>query len=118
MATRARGFKAALTRRAFLGVCGSASALFPPAPLFGAGAFPLFQTAAPQTAAANRSFQDYQILPHYRTRSPLEELIRKAREKRISLFQNTLRVVLPVYEPRSSARCAQRRATRLQVVFP
>ena len=81
MATLARGFKAALTRRDFLGVCGSASALFLPAPLFGAGAFLFSQKAAPLTAAANLSFQDYRILPQYRTRSPLEELIRKAREK-------------------------------------
>ena len=81
MATPPRGLKAALTRRDFLGVCGSASALFLPAPLSGAGGVPLTQEAATQAVAANPLFHDYRILPQYRTRSPLEELIRKARQK-------------------------------------
>jgi len=70
-----------LTRRDFLGACGYASALLLPAPLFGARAAPLTQDAATQEAAATPLFPEYRILPHYRTRSPLEELIRKARQK-------------------------------------
>ncbi|HEV2232332.1 MAG TPA: FG-GAP-like repeat-containing protein [Terriglobia bacterium] len=39
------------------------------------------QEAAMQAAAATPLFPDYRILPQYRTRSPIEELIRKARQK-------------------------------------
>lgn len=79
MANPPRRLKAALTRRDFLGVCGSASALFLAAPL--AGAAPLAQEGARQSAAVSPLFDNYRILPQYRTRSPLEELIRKARQK-------------------------------------
>jgi tetratricopeptide (TPR) repeat protein len=81
MATPPRRLKGAFTRRDFLGVCGSASALFLPAPLFGVGAAPLAQEAATRAAGDNPLFSDYRILPQYPTRSPLEELIRKARQK-------------------------------------
>ena len=69
-----------MTRRDFLGVCGSASTLFLPAPLLGGVAAPVAQEGATQ-AAVNPQFSEYRIAPQYRTRSPLEELIRKAREK-------------------------------------
>jgi tetratricopeptide (TPR) repeat protein len=73
--------KDTLTRRDFLGVCGSASTLFLPAPLFGESAFALAQKGAITTPAATPPFADYRILPHYRAHSPLEELIRKARQQ-------------------------------------
>jgi len=44
-------------------------------------ASPLAQEAAPRVAAATPLVPDYRILPHYRAHSPLEELIRKARQK-------------------------------------
>ncbi|MGO8789443.1 MAG: FG-GAP-like repeat-containing protein [Terriglobia bacterium] len=78
MATPPRRRKAALTRRDFLGVCGSASTLFVAAPLSGAG--PVAREVTKQVEA-NPQFSEYRITPQYRTRSPLEELIRKAREK-------------------------------------
>jgi tetratricopeptide (TPR) repeat protein/thiol-disulfide isomerase/thioredoxin len=80
MAIPPQRLKGALTRRNFLGVCGSASALFLPAPLFGVGAAPLAQEAVTR-AAVSPLLPEYRILPQYPTRSPLEELIRKAREK-------------------------------------
>jgi tetratricopeptide (TPR) repeat protein/peroxiredoxin len=49
--------------------------------LFGASVAPLAQEAATQAAAVTPLFPDYRILPQYRTRSPLEELVRKARQK-------------------------------------
>jgi tetratricopeptide (TPR) repeat protein/thiol-disulfide isomerase/thioredoxin len=76
-----RQIKSALTRRDFFAVCGSASTVFLPAPLFGPGAALLAQEAATQEAALTPLFPDYRILPQYRTRSPLAELIRKARQK-------------------------------------
>jgi FimV-like protein len=81
--------KGALTRRGFLGVCGSASALLLPAALCGARGCKeppslwkagLCATSTP-TPAVTPPFSDYRIVPHYRVRSPLEELIRKARQK-------------------------------------
>jgi len=81
MATPPRRLKGALTRRDFLGVCGSASTLFLPAPLSGLGAAPFAQEAATRAAAGMPPFTDYRILPQYPTRSPLEELTRKARQK-------------------------------------
>jgi tetratricopeptide (TPR) repeat protein/peroxiredoxin len=55
--------------------------LFLPAPLFGAIASPAAQEATENLPEVSPSFSDYRILPHYRVRSPLEELIRKARQK-------------------------------------
>ena len=81
MATFPRRLKGALTRRDFLGACGCASTLLLPAPLFGASAAPFAQEAATRAAAVIPPFPDYRILPQYPTRSPLEELIRKARQK-------------------------------------
>src|SRR5208337_348062 len=73
--------KGTLTRRDFLGVCGSASTLLIPAPLCGELASLLARDAAATAATATSLFSDYRIVPHYRVHSPLEELIRKARQK-------------------------------------
>jgi tetratricopeptide (TPR) repeat protein/thiol-disulfide isomerase/thioredoxin len=81
METASRPLKGAFTRRDFLGVCGYASTLLLPAPLFGASAARPAQEAATPAAAVTPLFPDYRILPEYRTRSPLQELIRKARQK-------------------------------------
>ena len=84
-----RRIKGGLTRRDFLGVCGSASALLLPAPLCGARGSKepqslwkarLCATSTP-AAEVTSPFSDYRISPHYRVHSPLEELIRKARQK-------------------------------------
>jgi Flp pilus assembly protein TadD/peroxiredoxin len=81
--------KGPLTRRDFFALCGSASTLLLPAPWFG-GPFnaepqrlsrPRLRAASTPLGAAAPPFADYRILPHYRTRSPLEELIRKARQQ-------------------------------------
>ncbi|MFZ0959847.1 MAG: tetratricopeptide repeat protein [Terriglobia bacterium] len=80
MATRPQRIKQTLSRRDFLGACGSASTLLLPAPFFGASAAPMAQKGATWAAADIPPFPDYRILPRYPTRSPLEELIRKARE--------------------------------------
>jgi tetratricopeptide (TPR) repeat protein len=89
MAIPPRRFKGALTRRDFLLACGATPTLLLPAPLFGAGAGKEPQSlwttrlCATSTPAAGLAapFADYRILPQYRVRSPLAELIRKAREK-------------------------------------
>jgi tetratricopeptide (TPR) repeat protein/thiol-disulfide isomerase/thioredoxin len=81
MVTYPRRLRTAFTRRDFLGVCRSASALFLPAPFFAVSATPCAQENAPPAAAVIPPFSDYRIFPRYPTRSPLEELIRKAREK-------------------------------------
>ncbi|MBZ5514024.1 MAG: VCBS repeat-containing protein [Acidobacteriia bacterium] len=80
MRTPRRRVKGALTRRDFLGACGYASTLLLPASFVGKSALLFAEETAATTAAASL-FTDYRILPHYRTRSPLEELIRKARQK-------------------------------------
>jgi tetratricopeptide (TPR) repeat protein/peroxiredoxin len=61
-----------LSRRDFLSLCGSTSALLIPAPLRGAPA--AISTALNSPAA---SLADYRLTPHYRVQSPLEEVIRK-----------------------------------------
>ena len=84
-----RRVKGALTRRDFLGVWSSACTLLLPAPLFAPrGAKepqslwkPRLCATSTQAAALTPLFPDYRILPQYRTRSPLAELIRKARQK-------------------------------------
>jgi tetratricopeptide (TPR) repeat protein/peroxiredoxin len=81
MGTRPRRTEGTLTRRDFLGACGYASTLFLPSPLLGTMASPLAQEAAPRLAAAAPLSADYRIVPQYRVHSPLEELIRKARQK-------------------------------------
>jgi Flp pilus assembly protein TadD/peroxiredoxin len=81
MGTRSRRIERTLTRRDFLGACGYASTLFLPAPLLETMASPLAQEAAPRVAAAAPPFADYRIVPQYRVHSPLEELIRRARQK-------------------------------------
>ena len=77
MGNRPRRIGSTLSRRDFLGACGCASTLLLPAPLFGAIASP----AAQEVANGLPAFSDYRVLPHYRAHSPLEELIRKARQK-------------------------------------
>jgi tetratricopeptide (TPR) repeat protein len=69
------------TRRDFLRASSSVSTLLLPAPSFGADATAILQEAVAQTTAATPRSSDYRILPQYRSRSPLEELIRKARQK-------------------------------------
>jgi len=81
MQTLRRRVRGGLTRRDFLGVCSYAPALFLAAPVFEKAASLLAQGTATQAAAALPIVPDYRILPQYRTRSPLEELIRKARRK-------------------------------------
>ena len=69
------------TRRDFLGVCGYASTLLLPAPLFPERvAFPT-QGVTTQAAGLAPLYPDYRVVPKYPLRSPLEELIRKARQK-------------------------------------
>jgi tetratricopeptide (TPR) repeat protein/thiol-disulfide isomerase/thioredoxin len=81
MGSRPRRIESTLSRRDFLGTCGYASTLLLPAPLFGAIASPVAQEAATGLPVVAPLFSDYRILPHYRAHSPLEELIRKARQK-------------------------------------
>lgn len=80
MGIRARRSGRLYTRRDFLETCGAASALILPAPLLGAhAAAPA--SMAPSAGADVPLLADYRITSRYPTRSPLEELIRKAREK-------------------------------------
>src|SRR5208337_2827744 len=81
MGNRPRRIESTLSRRDFLGACGCASTLLLPAPLFGAMASPVAQEVAHRLPVVSPPFSDYRILPNYRTHSPLEELIRKARQK-------------------------------------
>ena len=81
MQTLRRRVRGGLTRRDFLGVCSYAPTLFLAAPVFEKAASLLALGTATQAAAALPIVPDYRILPQYRTRSPLEELIRKARQK-------------------------------------
>jgi tetratricopeptide (TPR) repeat protein/peroxiredoxin len=64
-----------------LGFCSYAPTLFLAAPVFEKRAALLAQGSAAEAAAALPIVPDYRILPEYRTRSPLEGLIRKARQK-------------------------------------
>jgi tetratricopeptide (TPR) repeat protein/thiol-disulfide isomerase/thioredoxin len=64
-----------------LGVCSYAPTLFLAAPVFEKGAALLAHGTPTEAAGAFPIVPDYRILPQYRTRSPLEELIRKARQK-------------------------------------
>jgi Flp pilus assembly protein TadD/peroxiredoxin len=83
-----RRIKGGLSRRDFLRMCGCTSALLLPAPLFGPAAIAKPQSlwkprlCAPSAAVAADPppYADYRIVPHYPVRSPLEELIRKARQ--------------------------------------
>ncbi|SPE23035.1 TPR repeat-containing protein [Acidobacteriia bacterium SbA2] len=83
-----RRHKGGLTRRDFLGMCGCTSALLLPAPLYGPAAIrkpqslwkPRLCAASAAMAAVPPPYADYRIVPHYPVRSPLEELIRKARQ--------------------------------------
>ncbi len=70
-----------LTRRDFLEGCAYASPYLLPGLLFGAGSSPLGRLVGGFPANTLPSYPDYRIVPHYRTRSTLEGLIRKAREK-------------------------------------
>ena len=81
MGNRPRRIESTLSRRDFLSACGYASTLLLPAPLFGAMASPVAQEVATGLPAVSPLFSDYRILPQYRVHSPLEELIRKARQK-------------------------------------
>jgi Flp pilus assembly protein TadD/peroxiredoxin len=81
MQSNARQEKRTLKRRDFLGACAYASPYFLPGLLFGAGSSPLPRPGGGLPANTLSSYPDYRIIPHYRTRSPLEGLIRKAREK-------------------------------------
>ena len=89
MGIRSRPSNQRLSRRDFLGLCGSASSLLLPAPIFGLPALgePLRLRqarlgAAPAVKAeAPPPYADFRIVPHYPAHSPLEELIRKARQK-------------------------------------
>jgi tetratricopeptide (TPR) repeat protein len=83
-----RRVEGAFTRRDFFAVCGSASTLLLPAPLFGAVGTPLAREAPTPAAAATSLFPDYRILPQYRTLSPLAELIRKARHNYPEVLNN------------------------------
>jgi len=82
-----RRSKGGLSRRDFLALCGSASSLLP-APILGMHAVDeplslrqvrLCATSA-EVAAATPPYADNRIVPHYPARSPLEELLRKARQ--------------------------------------
>lgn len=85
-----RRSKGGLSRRDFLALCSSASSLLP-APLFGLHAIEAPQSlwkprlcatsTSAEVAAATPPYADNRIVPHYPARSPLEELIRKARQK-------------------------------------
>src|SRR5208337_3652007 len=81
MGNRPRRIGSTLSRRDFLGACGYASTLLLPAPLFGAIASPVAQEVATGLPVVSPLSPDYRILPQYRVHSPLEELIRKARQK-------------------------------------
>ena len=80
MGTRPRPGGRLYTRRDFLDTCGAASAILIPAALCGAKAAPLWPSTS-KTIPDASLVPDYRILPDYRTRSPLADLIRKAREK-------------------------------------
>ena len=80
MRIRTRQARLTLTRRDFLGACAYSPALFLPAPFYGAVAAPLPQDARTHVAAVAPLFPEYRIIPQYRARSPLEDLIRKARQ--------------------------------------
>jgi tetratricopeptide (TPR) repeat protein len=81
MGTRLQRTVHTLTRRDFLSACGYASTLLLPAPLAGAIASPVAQEVDGRLPSGSPPFSDYRIAPQYRTRSPLEDLIRKARQK-------------------------------------
>ena len=83
-----RRSKGGLSRRDFLALCGSASTQLLPAPLVGLHAIeepqslwkPRLCATSAAIAAVPPPFADHRIVPHYPARSPLEELLRKARQ--------------------------------------
>lgn len=81
MRKRARHGEKTLTRRDFLGACGFASTLLLPGPLSGVGSPLVGRQGGAQGRSAPPPYADYRILPHYPTRSPLQALVQKARQK-------------------------------------